>query len=241
VFTNITYAGPAPAITSAYLELAKTGGLKPRTLTVAPALLDMQQAVTELYETWSDEGIRAITTDTFFMDMPLEKRREQVTGLRAALGKCRAITPFEPENALRGRWTLKCSSGSLEAWITLAPTVPPKMQVLEFKAALRLSPALKAAANALARLIREWDAEAANAALGRSVKREALRAQFEALRAQYGALRLGDTLESDGATFAVVRLLGKNGGVDMKLVIDPKAGKVREITFTRPRETMFVP
>lgn len=240
-FTNLTYTAAVPSITNTLLELGKVGGLKPRALSPAPILLEMQQAITDLYNDWSDAGLEAIAADSLFQDSPLEKRRQQVADLRAAFGKCRSVTPFKPENALRGRWTLTCSKGTIEAFITLAPTLPPTVQWLEFKGARRLSPALKAAASALVSLIQQWEPEAANTSLARSVKREPLRAQFAALRVQYGALRLGNTLESDGATFAVVRLNGKLSSIDMKLVIDPKSGKVREVTFTRPRETMFVP
>lgn len=242
VFANLTYAGAAIPIANAYLELSKTGGLQPRRLSPAPVLLDMQQTITDLYNEWHDEPISAIAADSFFLDLPLAKRREQFQKLRAALGKCQSVTPFEPENALRGRWTLRCRGGSIDAWLSLAPTMPPRLQALELTAARRLSPALKAAAAALVALIGQWDDAAARPLLARSLKREPLRAQFAALRVQYGgALRLGETLESDGATFARVRLLGKLGSTDMKLTLDAKSGKVGEVTFTRPRETLFVP
>ena len=241
VFTNLTYAGPATPISNAYSELSKTGGLKPRPLAPAPVLLEMQNAITELYNEWSDERVSAIAAGSYFLDLPLEKRRQQMTDLRASLGKCTSITPFEPENALRGRWTLRCRNGSIDAWLSLTPTMPPKLQALQLTAARRLSPALKDAAAGLVKLIGAWDEDAAKTRLARVVKRPALRAQCEALRVQYGAIRLGETLESDGQSFARVRLLGKLGMTDMKLVLDANSGKVREVTFTRPRETLFVP
>jgi hypothetical protein len=75
----------------------------------------------------------------------------------------------------------------------------------------------------------------------RTIKRAALRRQLEAVRTQYGRLRLGDVLEGDGKTQARVRLTGKQGIVDLKLQIEPQSGKVTEISFLRPRETVFVP
>jgi hypothetical protein len=35
------------------------------------------------------------------------------------------------ENALRGRWRLRCRDGDLRVSITLAPTVPARVQFLE--------------------------------------------------------------------------------------------------------------
>jgi hypothetical protein len=40
------------------------------------------------------------------------------------------------ENALRGQWTMSCERGRLQVAITLAPTMPPTVQLL----AVRLAP-----------------------------------------------------------------------------------------------------
>lgn len=37
------------------------------------------------------------------------------------------------ENALRGQWTLDCERGQLQIAITLAPTMPPKVQYLDVR------------------------------------------------------------------------------------------------------------
>jgi hypothetical protein len=37
------------------------------------------------------------------------------------------------ENALRGQWTIACERGSLQASITLAPTMPPRVQFLSVR------------------------------------------------------------------------------------------------------------
>ncbi len=75
----------------------------------------------------------------------------------------------------------------------------------------------------------------------RSAKPRALPAQFEALRVQYGSLRLGDVLEGDGQTQAAVRLRGRHDSVDMRVAVNARTGKVTRVTFTRPRETAFIP
>lgn len=239
--TNRTYASPAPRVTDALVLLQKTGGMPPRTIPATPALLELQSAVTALYEQWDDAKLTTLTTASFFQDAPLDKRRQQVEQLRASLGKCRSTTAIEPENALRGRWRMDCQRGHIEVWVTMAPTVPPRMQVLQFTAAHKLNHTLKHVAADIARLIAQWDDEQAKTLLSKSVPRKRFRAQCEALRVQYGKLRLGEVLESDGHTQARLRLLGERGMVDMKLILKAKSGKVREVIFTRPRETNFVP
>jgi CubicO group peptidase (beta-lactamase class C family) len=240
-FTNLTYNSPAPRINEAFYALQKTGGIVPRALPTAPALTETQTAITRWYESWDDADASARTTDSFWMDLALEKRRQQFADLRQSFGKCSSVTPLEPENALRGRWLMKCRSGNIDVFVTLSPTVPSKIMYLTLTSAKKLSPDLKALTMQVVRLITQWDEAAAQKLFARTIKRGVLQTQFEALRVQYGGLRLGDVLEGDGKTQTRVRLLGKRDGVDMKIVLNPNTGKVRELSFSKPRETDFVP
>jgi hypothetical protein len=238
---NVTYSSISLKVNDALLMLHETGGLVTRQVPASQALLDVQQGVTDLYETWSDDDITALATATFFQDMALERRRKQVQDLRASFGKCKQITPFVAENNLRGRWTLQCQRGNIEVYVTLAPTVPPRMQTLQFIAAKPLSAALRMAVNQVLKLITSWDEEKAKTLLASSLKRKDIQSQLEAVRVQYGKLRGGDVLEGDGQNQARVRLLGERAVVDMKIGINPSSGQLTSVVFTRPRETQFVP
>ena len=46
----------------------------------------------------------------------------------------------EVENALRGQWTMNCEKGKLQVAITLAPTMPPRVQFLSVRPAASDSP-----------------------------------------------------------------------------------------------------
>ncbi|MFN8450644.1 MAG: hypothetical protein U0521_19170 [Anaerolineae bacterium] len=151
------------------------------------------------------------------------------------------MTPIEPEDALRGRWTMRCSRGRIGVFVTMASYAPPKIQFMQLTLIKPLSPMLKQMVSQLVQLMQAWDEAKAPPLFARGVKPAAVRAQFEALRVQYGALRLGDTLECDGRTQALLRLRGRRGAVDMKVVVSPRTGKLTKLTFTRPRETNFVP
>ncbi len=240
-FCNATYASPRFAMEKAFTALRQTGGLRPRTLPTAPILLTVQDTLRQVYEKWDDAALQAISTESFFQDMPLAQRREQFQRLRADFGKCRSVTPVEPENALRGRWLMQCSQGQIELFATCAPTNPPRLQYLQITSAKRLSAALKQSAAQLVRLINAWDEQQARALFARSVKATDLQRQLAAARVQYGKLRLGAVVEGDGQTTARIRLLGQHGDVEIKVVYQPKSGKFAEVTFLRPRDVLFVP
>lgn len=240
-FTNLTYAGPSTPIFDALKLLRNADALKPRTLPTAPVLLEAQTAITQIYNQWDSAALEALTTESFFQNMPLEQRRRQIKELRADFGKCTSVTAFEPENALRGHWTMRCKHGSIEAYITLAPTIPPLVQVLEFTAAKPLAGVLRRTAKQIVFMIQFWDDDYARKRFAGSLKRKDLRQQFAALHMHYGELKLGKVIEGDGKTQARVRLEGERGAVEMKIALDPKSSRVSEISFAKPSEDAFVP
>ena len=69
-----------------------------------------------------------------YLDESKERRRAAIDRLRtAAGGECRNEGPFVVENALRGRWRMRCATGDLRVSITLAPTEPARVQFLEVR------------------------------------------------------------------------------------------------------------
>ncbi len=240
-FTNLTYSPVGMRVQDALNTLHRMGALQPRTLPVAPVLLAAQESITQLYEKWDDAKAQTLATETFFMDMPLEKRRAQFEVMRAEFGACQSVADLQPENALRGRWIMHCEQGRIEIFMTLSPTVPPQVQYLVITTAKPLSPKLRRAFVRLLKMIDTWDDLQFRVVFAPQVKRQTTQGQLDALRVQYGKLRMGNVLEGDGKTQARVRVLGERGNLDVRVVIDPKSGKVREVAFTRPRETSFVP
>jgi CubicO group peptidase (beta-lactamase class C family) len=237
-FTNLTYSAPRNAVNDGLAILRKT--LKPSAKVPSSALQVIQESIARLYERWDDAEATSIATDSFFLDMPLDKRREQFERLRTDLGTCLSLTTLEPENRLRGRWTMNCKHGKVELFITLAPTIPPRLQYLQLTVAKAVSPKLRNVTVRLTRLMRTWDDVQFKSLFSHQLKRSQIRAQLEALNAQYGPLKLTDVLESDGQTSGRFRLTGKRGIVDMRVVVEPRSGKIREIAFTKPRETAFM-
>jgi hypothetical protein len=100
------------------------------------ALVAARGAVSRLVMDWSDDVADEIAAENLYLDRSKDRRRTEIADLRAKVGACRAPDRFDAiENALRGVWTMRCERGDLQVGITLAPTMPPKVQFLAVRPA----------------------------------------------------------------------------------------------------------
>lgn len=135
-FGNVTYTGWGGVVTEAFDLMAKTGGLQPRMPQPAPTLIESRDAVSRLIMNWDDRRADDMAAMNLFRDVSKDRRQKQIADLRAKVGTCAAPTQFDSvENWLRGQWTMKCERGNLNVSITLAPTIPPKVQFLDVRLA----------------------------------------------------------------------------------------------------------
>jgi CubicO group peptidase (beta-lactamase class C family) len=140
-FGNLTYTSWGRVATNAFERLAATGGLKPRVPAPSPAWTHARDAVSRLIVRWDDTLASEIAAENLFLDQSKDRRRVEIERLRETVGACTPGSGFDDvPNALRGRWTMSCEKGKLEVAITLAPTMPPKVQMLEVRAAPATSP-----------------------------------------------------------------------------------------------------
>jgi CubicO group peptidase (beta-lactamase class C family) len=130
---NLTYTSAAAIGLQALQAMARTGALQPRIVQPSAALVEARDAVSRLIREWDDRVADSIAADDLFLDESKESRRRRLENLRQQHGICMPDGSFDVENALRGRWTMTCERGTLRAAITLAPTVPPKVQFLEVR------------------------------------------------------------------------------------------------------------
>jgi CubicO group peptidase (beta-lactamase class C family) len=128
---NLTYTGWGATIDQVVAALQRTGGLQPRAVQPSPALTDARAAVTRLFTAWDDPLAERIAADNLFLDRSMDQRRKEIEQFKAELGTCQPEEAFDVENALRGRWLMKCDRGMLRVAVTLAPTMPPKVQVID--------------------------------------------------------------------------------------------------------------
>jgi CubicO group peptidase (beta-lactamase class C family) len=128
---NLTYTSWGSVVDRAVAALEQTGGMKANAVTPSPALLEARDSVTRLVTAWDDRLADGIAAENLFLDRSKDRRRREIDELHQKYGACRPDSAFDVENALRGTWLMKCDRGTLQVAITLAPTMPPRVQMLE--------------------------------------------------------------------------------------------------------------
>ena len=131
-FGNVTYTSWGGVVNSAFEALAKTGALQPRVQQPSDVLVEMRDSVSSIIVNWNDAEADRIAAMNLYLDRSKDRRKREIDGLREKVGACRMPAQFDyVENALRGQWTMKCERGDLRVSITLAPTIPPRVQYLD--------------------------------------------------------------------------------------------------------------
>ena len=129
---NLTYTGWTGTSEQALEILSRTGALTPRVPQPAPVLLARQDQVSRLVAQWNDALADSVAAMNLYLDESKSRRRAAIERVRAQAGDgCRPEGAIEAENALRGRWRMRCAGGDLRVTITLAPTEPAKVQFLD--------------------------------------------------------------------------------------------------------------
>jgi CubicO group peptidase (beta-lactamase class C family) len=131
-FGNRTYSGWTGTADQAFARLAQTGALVPREPVPSAALNSAKDAVTRLVMSWDDRLADSLAAVNLFLDRSRDRRRAEMEALAQKVGPCRPAPAFDVvENAMRGQWVIPCERGAIRASITLAPTMPPRVQFLE--------------------------------------------------------------------------------------------------------------
>jgi hypothetical protein len=146
------------------------------------------------------------------------------------MGECRPEGEMKPENLLRGSFRLRCDGGSVNAIFTLAPTMPPKVQHLDFAVTPNLSPQTRKSVDELAAAIARNDTRTAHVPLG----------QLYAFHLEFGNCRYGDTLAWNGTSHASVRLDCDRGPLLAQVNFDA-AGKPEAVELQKPGEQGCAP
>jgi CubicO group peptidase (beta-lactamase class C family) len=219
--------------------LLETGGLAPRAVTPAPALVAAQETVNRLVARWDGAVVDAAFIDTFFLDEPKAELEKSLEALRAAHGACRPDGPLAALNGLRGGWKLTCERGFIDLFVTLAPTMPPRIQFLTKKGTLPLSPALSAAATGLAALVGRWDRVEASRLFDKGADLDAIQKLFANTAEARGACHVDSTVGGDGKKRANVRLACAKYPIILALSLSGDADKGEK--SERVESVKFVP
>ena len=174
-----------------------------------------------------DEGLaNQLFAENFFLDEGRGRRQASLAALTLRHGSLHPEGPLQVTNALRGGWRLTGERGWCWLWISLAPTVPPRIQVLQITSVLPPSPALTTAAARLAGLTQRLTAAAFRQTFAPSADRAALYEQLQLARLRCGPCTVGEVLASDGERVATYRLVGTKGALEATLTLDSRGRKL---------------
>jgi CubicO group peptidase (beta-lactamase class C family) len=215
---NATYAPATVPARRAVALLAQSGALVARKAQAAPALLNAKSAVEEALARREPNALAGSAADNFFLDTPPLRWRTRFDKL-SSHGACRGLS-IEATNALRGRWHMNCDKGWIDAFVTLAPTSPPKIQFLDLKEGYDPDPRLLRAAEGLL-------ASTDESKLAPGIARE-----LADVSESRGACKLGIVEDGDGRTEATFRVGCARGELRMHVEIDATTGKPKLVRFT---------
>lgn len=237
---NRTYSGFGGVFNEAVNALHKTGALQRRVVQPSQALLTAQADVSQLIIKWDDALANRIAADNLFLDVPAETRKTRWQSLLKDHGTCRPATSIEPENALRGTWKMMCDRGWLEVGITLAPTMPPKVQLINIAPVMPPDAEMTKAIETVGKLLASWDADAVKAIAAPSLDLERMRKQFTAASA-WGSCKIGETLSGNGTRSSTVRLVCDKAPMAARISVDPSTHKLTNVDLIPLREQRCVP
>lgn len=237
---NRTYSGFGGIFNEAVNALYKTGALKPRVVQPSAALLAAQADISQLIIKWDDALANRIAADNLFLDTPAETRKTRWQALSKDHGTCRPATTIEPENALRGTWKMMCDRGWLEVGITLAPTMPAKVQLINIAPVMPPNAETLEMIKSVEKLLAAWDADLAKMITAPAVDLQRMQKQFAAASA-WGSCKVGETLSGNGTRNVTVRLVCEKAPMAMRVAIEPGTRKLTDVTLIPLREQRCVP
>jgi hypothetical protein len=141
---------------------------------------------------------------------------------------------------LRGTWKMMCERGWLEVGITLAPTMPPKVQLINVTPVLPPNAEMTKMIETVGKLLVAWDAKTAESIAAPTLDLEGTRKHFAAASA-WGACKVGETLSGNGTRSSTVRLVCTKGPLAARVFIDPNTHKLVGIDLVPLREQRCVP
>jgi CubicO group peptidase (beta-lactamase class C family) len=238
---NLTYApGWGGLFNDTLAALEHTGALRPRVVQPSPSLLSAQEDVSQLILKWDDALAKRLAADNLFLDIPEDIRAARWRGLATTHGACRPASGIDAENALRGKWRMTCDRGWLDINITLAPTNPPRVQLLNVQSTLPPDAEMTKAIESIAKLIGGSDAQALETLAAPGLDVEKVRRQLASM-SSWGACKAGETIGGDGSRNSAVRLTCERGTVAARLSLDAATHRLTNLDLVPTRDQRCVP
>ncbi len=238
--SNQTYQGFNSLFNDVLSALHRTGALQPRSVQPSQALLKAQADVSQLILKWDDNLANRVAADNLFLDIAADVRSSRWKGFAERHGTCRPATSIKPENALRGEWRMTCDRGWLDVFITLAPTMPPKVQLINVNPVLPPDAEMTKTADTIVKTLGAWDAKAVEAIAAPGFDIEKMRRQVTAA-APWGSCKVGEPLSGNGTRNSSIRVVCDNGPIAARIALDPASHKLTSLDLVPLREQRCVP
>jgi hypothetical protein len=237
---NVTYASFGGLFNDTLLALHQTGALQPRAVQPSPALLAAQKDVSQLITKWDDALALRIAADNLFLDESKESRASQIRELKSKNGECGPAAAIDAPNALRGTWRMPCERGWLNVTITLAPTMPPRVQLMRVDSVLPPGEDMSKTVDAILKLTNKWDEKQAASLAAPGLEIERMRRQLAAAAAM-GACKAGEAVSGDGTRDSVMKLSCERGTLLARIGIDPTSRRLSSLNLVPSRDQRCVP
>lgn len=225
---NLTYTSWTRVVDDAIDALARSGGLQARVPQASPALLAARDDVIRLMSGWDDALADRIAADNLYLDEPKPRRRASLDSLAARHGACAPDGGIDAENALRGEWKMRCARGQVRVRITLAPTMPAKVQYLAWESAMPLGAGMTKAVERVVSLIGTRDEAVVRDLSMPGVDAAAVSGTLEAA-GRWGSCRPGEILSGDGERNATLTVSCAKGDLRLSLGLDPDRGRITRL------------
>lgn len=231
---NITYASVTAACIKALDLLLSTSQIQPYQKAVAPMLATAREGVLRLLQTWDQELAETLFADNFFLDTDLAHWRSALAQLDETHGALTPDGPLLAENWLRGEWRMRGEQGWCQFFITLSPTVPPRVQTLEIESTLPPSAALQTAAERLARLLTQPTRRLLQRLCAADADQATLWDQVRLANILCGPCTVGEITGGDGTTWASFTFVGNKRNLAVKVTVNGR-GKLVDATLQSMR------
>ena len=237
---NVTYASFGELFNDTLAALQHTGALQPRLVVPSPALVSAQKEVSQLVTKWDDALAARIAADNLFLDETAERRAARIRDLSAQHGACQPVATIDAENALRGKWRMPCERGWLDVAITLAPTMPPRVQYLKVQGVLPPGPDVVKAVETILGLMNAWDGKIAESVVAPGFEVERMRRQVGAAES-WGTCKMGEAVAGDGSRQSTVKLSCERGTLSVGIALDPNTRRLANFELAPTRDQRCVP
>ena len=237
---SVTYASFGDMFNDTLAALQRTGALQPRMVVPSPALVSAQKDVSQLVMKWDDALAARIAADNLFLDETADRRAARIRDLNEKHGVCRPVATIEAENALRGKWRMPCERGWVDVAITLAPTMPPRVQYLRVQGVSPLAPEAVKAIETIVGLRNAWDGKVVSSLVAPGLDIARMRRQVGAAAA-WGVCKMGEAVAGDGSSESTVKLSCDSGTLSVSVSLDPNTHRLTNLQLAPTRDQRCVP